>query len=1396
MDIITKAIWFFILIGYIFTASESKKYFPPKILHNKGEIIVGANGNLTLECQGSQPVTWTYPNNTMEDNDYWSTVNVFKSDSEASGTSRALLTLHNASYVDTGFYYCHEISASKDDPSKSDSIYVYVRDDNHLALSPEFDVISATQYSTVVLKCLPTSPDVRVTLYDEDDTEINFVSYDPKAGFVLELTSLLMAGTYKCIFTRQDLTQDKLFHIDVKHKSDWIPKPTISAENNGRISLAETLTLNCTIVTEPDILFGMKWLHNGTEIKSDRIAIKNATSTAIANGKLGASLLTIFNVQYEDNGAFKCIVTDHSNNTETANINITVYGIGDSYINLTEEYDMYDHNVTAYTHVVWNVKIDAYPKVELTWFNDRNENLEESHNKHKYDIVKNITKTLLRINDVDYRDAGVYQLRAKNDYEEKSINLTLVVREKPTVEIRGDNYHKFGEESLLNCTAGGYPIPTISWWYKPCQTNDCFYKRISPRNYTIMTIGSAINSVLNLTASETGYVRCDASNNEGTDNSTIGFYLTDLDDETSGFNTWGLDDNSAIAVGDNRSIYCAASVYNYTSKIDWYFCNNTDLRQKINSGNKFDIKRSKTEYSYRISMTINSITKKENGDYCCVVEPISQEYDTTRVVSIVVKDAQIPKIITSNMNGSDVKITLGQPLDLTCNPMGIPAPTIKWRKNDEEWSVGINKGRIRLSDDRKKLSFKYTQQEDEGTYKCIASNRIGSVDRHMQLIIQGKSAWNVTLIVIIIFLIVLFLALLTVFIIKVKKEKKLRRELKIAGLMNFEKGALECLNPELGVDDQAELLPYDKKWEFPRDKLKLGKQLGSGAFGVVMKAEAFGILEGETITTVAVKMVKRNADYTYIKALASELKIMVHLGKHLNVVNLLGACTKNVAKRELLVIVEYCRFGNLHNYLLRHRDDFVNQIDPKTGNIDITIGAEMLTRTLSVGSNQSSSRAGSVACAGVDYRSTPNPSFSTTDSTAVCTPTGGEDSLILSNNSVQPEWRSNYRGDYKGDVRPISTHDLLCWAFQVARGMEYLASRKVLHGDLAARNILLAEENIVKICDFGLAKSMYKSDNYKKKGDGPLPVKWMAVESIRDRVFSTQSDVWSFGIVLWEFFSLARTPYPGMDADERLYNKLVDGYRMDQPEFSTKEIYETMMGCWHAKPTCRPTFTQMAENLGCMLQESVRQHYIELNDPYLIMNVERLGGQNDYLAMLSPPDYGNLSSPTHNYVNGQLCTESPVADEAADSSGYLPMDIFSPRSNDSMFDFEVHKKQKSNGEEALGTELLPMLHTNTNTESDNELSPTTPTKSFANPNYQTPPAINKPVEPKNESILPTSDNYINMPQHKLAMKNETEPNTESFTNPSYVHMNKNAINENNDKNYVNNHSRDWERPYL
>lgn len=178
--------------------------------------------------------------------------------------------------------------------------------------------------------------------------------------------------------------------------------------------------------------------------------------------------------------------------------------------------------------------------------------------------------------------------------------------------------------------------------------------------------------------------------------------------------------------------------------------------------------------------------------------------------------------------------------------------------------------------------------------------------------------------------------------------------------------------------------------------------------------------------------------------------------------------------------------------------------------------------------------------------------------------------------------------DYKGPARSVTTSDLVCWGYQVARGMDYLASRKVLHGDLAARNILLCNDNVVKICDFGLARSMYKTDNYKKTGEAPLPFKWLALESISDHVFSTHSDVWAFGIVLWEMFSLAKVPYPGMDANQTLYMKLRDGYRMEKPQYANQDLYDIMLNCWNINPESRPQFSQLDARLGALLQDSVK----------------------------------------------------------------------------------------------------------------------------------------------------------------------------------------------------------------
>ncbi|RXG54451.1 Vascular endothelial growth factor receptor 1 [Armadillidium vulgare] len=154
-------------------------------------------------------------------------------------------------------------------------------------------------------------------------------------------------------------------------------------------------------------------------------------------------------------------------------------------------------------------------------------------------------------------------------------------------------------------------------------------------------------------------------------------------------------------------------------------------------------------------------------------------------------------------------------------------------------------------------------------------------------------------------------------------------------LFLFQEGKAAKLNKECTIEEQAELLPYDHSYEVERENITLGKQLGTGAFGRVLMAQVKGLNGKESPTRVAIKMCKYEGDKTHIRALIMELKIMIHLGKHLNIVNLMGAHTSNIDKGELWILVEYCKYGNLLKFIQRAKNMFINQIDPVTSDIDV-----------------------------------------------------------------------------------------------------------------------------------------------------------------------------------------------------------------------------------------------------------------------------------------------------------------------------------------------------------------------------------------------------------------------------------------------------------------------------
>ncbi|CAG9829061.1 unnamed protein product [Diabrotica balteata] len=160
--------------------------------------------------------------------------------------------------------------------------------------------------------------------------------------------------------------------------------------------------------------------------------------------------------------------------------------------------------------------------------------------------------------------------------------------------------------------------------------------------------------------------------------------------------------------------------------------------------------------------------------------------------------------------------------------------------------------------------------------------------------------------------------------------------------------------------------------------------------------------------------------------------------------------------------------------------------------------------------------------------------------------------------------------------------DLISFARQVTLGMEFLSSYKLIHRDLAARNVLITDDNKVKISDFGLSRDVYYNNMYCKSSGGKLPIRWMALESMTHQMYTTHSDVWSFGILLWEITTLGGTPYPGIPTQD-IMGMLKKGYRMAKPDNCSDELYVIMCKCWIEKPTSRPSFTELKKNLDDIL---------------------------------------------------------------------------------------------------------------------------------------------------------------------------------------------------------------------
>ncbi|XP_063784586.1 macrophage colony-stimulating factor 1 receptor [Pseudophryne corroboree] len=830
------------------------------------------------------------------------------------------------------------------------------------------------------------------------------------------------------------------------------------------------------------------------------------------------SVVQILQASYKDTGTYRCVYSD-SDSSDSASVHLFVKDTSE-YWNTLKSRVVVDEDTDVILPCL--LTDPSVPESMISLISEKN--------LKRTPVPSFNAKTGYTIHNVQKTDQGTYMCQAQvNGINLKSQKIDLLVRtvarNPPSVTLESEKYIRIqGEPFQIKCTATGLVRPDIEWEHTTKNVTGIIKTDLSESTWiTVSTV-----QIPSVEFNDSGNFTCIGKNGAGSKRTSANLHVID-----KGFVNISTSQptNISLYLGDNVELNVDIEAYPHLLSWKWQH-NNSDSDDYSFNISSLGKMLPGGPYRNKSTLSLNRLKENENGAYTFYA-------DNSKASSLLTFDIILyrsPTVeLTQEFNRSQ----------MICKAWGIPLPTIQWHQCANLSCAYEEIGNVTETIDSDHVTSVLDLIENIGRRNvfCFASNIAGNKTEKFETIVLSLPAMVISpmhqsssLALMAVSLVAVFLVLVTIFLLY-KYQQKPKYEVRWQIVQVSEGNHYTCIDPTQ--------LPYSEKWEFPRANLQFGKTLGAGAFGKVMEATAFGMGKDDSALRVAVKMLKPSAHSDEVEALMSELKILSHLGNHQNIVNLLGACTSG---GPILVITEYCQHGDLLNFL-RGKAEAMNNM--------FTAGLAQTTG---------------------DYKNMSVEQKYMSDSGFVSKENSSHiDMKSVTSNSKSKQGDLLEEEEDMDDHLPLDLHDLLNFSLQVAQGMSFLAVKNCIHRDVAARNVLVTQGRIAKICDFGLARDIENDSNYVVKGNARLPVKWMAPESIFDCIYTVQSDVWSYGILLWEMFSLGRSPYSGIAVNRKFYKMIKEGYKMDCPDYAPIEIYHLMKACWDLEPTQRPTFNQITD---------------------------------------------------------------------------------------------------------------------------------------------------------------------------------------------------------------------------